>query len=55
MVILANEVEIKLITASVAHIVYPGDGEYGGLFAEVDLTRQARDRRNVRLTAHISP
>jgi hypothetical protein len=49
-VFVANKAGLKLVTASVAHIdsnfVYPGDGDYEGLFAEVDLTREANDRRN---------
>jgi CRISPR/Cas system-associated exonuclease Cas4 (RecB family) len=49
-VFVANEAGIQLATASVAHIdgtfVYPGSGDYEGLFAEVDLTAEANDRRN---------
>jgi hypothetical protein len=49
-VFVASEAGFKLATASVAHIdstfVYPGDGDYAGLFAEVDLTKEASDRRS---------
>jgi hypothetical protein len=49
-VFVANEAGIKIATASVAHIdstfVYPGDGNYQGLFTEMDLTSEANDRRN---------
>ena len=47
-VFVANRAGLKVATASVAHIdstfVYSGDGHYDGLFAEVDLTKEANDR-----------
>jgi hypothetical protein len=49
-VFVANEAGIRVITASVAHIdsnfVYLGDGDYDGLFAEVNLTNEANERHN---------
>jgi hypothetical protein len=46
----AKEVGIKLTTASVAHIdstfVYPGDGNYVGLLARVDLTKEVNERHD---------
>lgn len=46
----AREAGIKLTNASIAHInstfVYPGDGNYVGLLALVDLTEEAKEQHN---------